>query len=238
VGIANSTVEKPLLILTIEGPEVKHGRIEVDHLIRVLEVFQKTLRSFATELIKRNGSRFSGRQWALIAKDITLEVIGFASGSFSIKLALRRSSKDPSGALGRESLIAMVNSLRSICPDEESLENLNGDLSKPLASFAKIAPLLHNGIDQIRLTLPEDTGLTAVINEHMCRRLERFLSRKFAEFATEPPSALSDSGVSRKLTADELLNSDLVGIWRNRADIGDSSEFARELRNKAESRER
>jgi hypothetical protein len=37
-------------------------------------------------------------------------------------------------------------------------------------------------------------------------------------------------------TARDLLNSPLVGIWKDRTDIGDSVEFARELRRRSERR--
>jgi len=39
------------------------------------------------------------------------------------------------------------------------------------------------------------------------------------------------------MTATDLLESDLVGIWEDREDIGDSVEFARRLRRQAEQRE-
>lgn len=42
--------------------------------------------------------------------------------------------------------------------------------------------------------------------------------------------------VPRELTARELLQSDLVGLWADREDVGDSLEFARRLRRKAEYR--
>ena len=35
------------------------------------------------------------------------------------------------------------------------------------------------------------------------------------------------------MTVEELLNSGLVGIWKNRTDIKDNIEFARKLREKA-----
>ena len=38
------------------------------------------------------------------------------------------------------------------------------------------------------------------------------------------------------IPASELLRSGLVGIWKNRDDIKDSSEFARQLREKAQHR--
>lgn len=39
----------------------------------------------------------------------------------------------------------------------------------------------------------------------------------------------------RRMTARDLLQSDLVGIWADRNDIGDSVEYARDLRRKVES---
>jgi hypothetical protein len=41
---------------------------------------------------------------------------------------------------------------------------------------------------------------------------------------------------SRDLTARELLRSGLVGLWADREDIGDGTEFARLLRRQAEHR--
>jgi hypothetical protein len=42
----------------------------------------------------------------------------------------------------------------------------------------------------------------------------------------------------RPLTADALLASGLVGLWSDRADIGDSREFARRLREQSQTRGR
>jgi len=39
-----------------------------------------------------------------------------------------------------------------------------------------------------------------------------------------------------KLTARKLLNSGLIGIWKDRTDITDSSKFARKLREQAQKR--
>lgn len=41
---------------------------------------------------------------------------------------------------------------------------------------------------------------------------------------------------STQLTANDMAQSDLVGIWADRTDITDSLAFARQLRNKAERR--
>jgi hypothetical protein len=43
---------------------------------------------------------------------------------------------------------------------------------------------------------------------------------------------------SRQLTARDLLHSDLVGLWADRDDVGDSLLFARQLRRRAERRRR
>lgn len=39
------------------------------------------------------------------------------------------------------------------------------------------------------------------------------------------------------LTSRDLLNSGLIGLWKDRDDIGDSVEFARHLREKAQRRD-
>ena len=45
------------------------------------------------------------------------------------------------------------------------------------------------------------------------------------------------AGKKDKMTARKLLESGLVGIWADREDIGDSSHYARELRERAQTRE-
>jgi hypothetical protein len=62
--------------------------------------------------------------------------------------------------------------------------------------------------------------------------------------SAEPDSAVRvtveplGGAVKRALRASDLLHSGLVGIWAGRVDIGDSREFARRLREKAQTRER
>ncbi len=40
-----------------------------------------------------------------------------------------------------------------------------------------------------------------------------------------------------RMTAKDLLNSEILGLWKNRTDINDSLAFARQLREKAQKRE-
>ncbi len=42
-----------------------------------------------------------------------------------------------------------------------------------------------------------------------------------------------DKTEAKTMTVEELLNSGLVGIWKDRTDIKDNVDFARELREKA-----
>jgi len=46
------------------------------------------------------------------------------------------------------------------------------------------------------------------------------------------------SGGKRRMTARDLLNSGLVGLWADRTDIKDSSSYARYLRKLAQERHR
>ena len=48
----------------------------------------------------------------------------------------------------------------------------------------------------------------------------------------------AENSVERSMTGADLLKSKLVGMWAERKDIGDSVEFSRELRKKAEKRSR
>jgi hypothetical protein len=46
------------------------------------------------------------------------------------------------------------------------------------------------------------------------------------------------AGIQRRMTAADLLHSGLIGMWADRADISDSREFARRLREQAQTRRR
>jgi hypothetical protein len=46
------------------------------------------------------------------------------------------------------------------------------------------------------------------------------------------------AGRQRGMSASDLLQSGLVGMWADRTDIGDSREFARRLREQAQTRRR
>jgi predicted DNA-binding antitoxin AbrB/MazE fold protein len=59
-----------------------------------------------------------------------------------------------------------------------------------------------------------------------------FEPRVVGEIKSEPVGAVA----KRKLTASDLLQSGLVGMWAGRTDIADIREFARRLREQAQTR--
>jgi hypothetical protein len=60
---------------------------------------------------------------------------------------------------------------------------------------------------------------------------------KAVQVTVEPVTAEA-AGKSATISAADLLNSDLVGMWADRSDIGDNHEYARRLREQAQSRRR
>ncbi|MCP3963118.1 MAG: hypothetical protein GY719_35205 [bacterium] len=72
------------------------------------------------------------------------------------------------------------------------------------------------------------------------RKLDAVLSRKLREAMRrlkpgEAPATTAESG-RRRLTANDLLESGLVGMWQDRPEARDSAAFARQLREKAQRR--
>jgi hypothetical protein len=80
------------------------------------------------------------------------------------------------------------------------------------------------------------------------RAYRRRRALQIAAIGSRQPAAESGSGPSpdpadgKPATGKELLEalqrSGFIGAWKDRVDIGDSSEFARRLRERAQSRER
>jgi len=60
----------------------------------------------------------------------------------------------------------------------------------------------------------------------------------FIGFLKERPSREQTESSPQPLTARTLLQSEVVGLWADREDIGNSLDFARQLRQEAERRRR
>jgi len=76
----------------------------------------------------------------------------------------------------------------------------------------------------IRATIPADHRLVVEVPEHV--------PAGPAEIVVRPV----EPGGTERGTAADLLASGLFGIWKDRTDIRHSSQFARELRQRAEQR--
>lgn len=57
----------------------------------------------------------------------------------------------------------------------------------------------------------------------------------FIDFIQTRLDSETDSG-KKRLNARELLASNLIGLWKDRLDISDSAQYARQLRNQAQRR--
>ena len=66
---------------------------------------------------------------------------------------------------------------------------------------------------------------------------DKQLRQALLDLTAQPKRRTERLPVRHALTARDLLNSDLIGMWQNRADIRDSAAFARQLREQAQNRE-
>ena len=89
----------------------------------------------------------------------------------------------------------------------------------------------------------EDLSMNAVhVEEVLQQDGELFITglpyRKGQKIEVLLFSESSDADVSPFLRADRLLHSELVGLWKDRQDLPESTEYARQLRRQAQSRKR
>jgi hypothetical protein len=238
----NGKNDQPRLVLTIEGPEVKSGRIRVQHLAKILEAFQKSLRLVTTQLLRDRPEKVARQKSALTQELSTLEVVALKAGSFSVTLGLVTPtipSSIPDGErLGHAAMKTIVDSLHLI-EAEKGSELEYRSMIQHLVPFARMAPLFDKGVEHIRVHFSGKTDSTAVLNQFVCESIEE-LSRKKARQASSAaePTVARPEGTIEKLTADELLHSALIGMWRNRNEMSDSGRFAREIRERAQIRKK
>ena len=111
---------------------------------------------------------------------------------------------------------------------------------RPSGGKAEELQVLENG--RLRLSFSQKTGtLVALENRLTEEKLDvEEAERRLADPAEKPipyEQARKEKSVAkRQMTARDLLESGLVGIWEDRTDIGDSLSFARKLRERAQRR--
>ena len=86
-----------------------------------------------------------------------------------------------------------------------------------------------------RITVKSRVGADGVL--HLDLPVGQADADKEVQVTVEPITP-TPVGKLHAFTARELLNSGLVGMWQERTDILDSQEFARQLRDRAQTRER
>ena len=65
---------------------------------------------------------------------------------------------------------------------------------------------------------------------------DKQLRQDWGAAVTKSPRPKRSRPSRKYLTARQLASSEIVGMWKDRTDIGDSAEFARQLREKAQRR--
>ncbi len=83
------------------------------------------------------------------------------------------------------------------------------------------------------ITVTEKMILKALLSLEPERWIEVW---NFIGYLNQYPGKAKPRSGRRPMTARDLLQSNLVGLWADRADIGDSTVFARQLRERAERR--
>jgi hypothetical protein len=80
----------------------------------------------------------------------------------------------------------------------------------------------------------ETFSFTAEIEIPPSREIHLTLPEDMPTGAAKISIVIAEHGINRRIrTLGELLNSELFGLWRDRTDIRDSVEFARQLRRDA-----
>ncbi|MBI5082214.1 MAG: hypothetical protein HZC38_21145 [Chloroflexi bacterium] len=77
----------------------------------------------------------------------------------------------------------------------------------------------------------------AILNALLALDHERWIEvLDFIGYLKQRQKMTTPKSTPRQMTARDLLQSNLVGLWADRTDIGDSVVFARQLRERAEQR--
>jgi hypothetical protein len=94
--------------------------------------------------------------------------------------------------------------------------------------YNEVAPRKHRGAEVMsRIVMKANVGNDGVLHLNLPLGSER---------ANAEVQVTVETFEKRPMTADALLKSGLIGLWADREDIQDSREFARALRERAQSR--
>jgi hypothetical protein len=86
-------------------------------------------------------------------------------------------------------------------------------------------------------------SFTPITEQYLLERVRRLPPERWPEVlrfveSLQPPEPAAAPDLPPIRTGADLLGSDLIGLWKDRTDIGDSRAFARRLREQAQTRPR
>jgi hypothetical protein len=89
---------------------------------------------------------------------------------------------------------------------------------------------------KVGVKLPENAKVYVVVPDLQVGKTARVITPHLANPAQANEFKMDAGSTEKPMTGADLLKSGLIGMWAKRQNIGDSLEFARELRKKAEKR--
>jgi hypothetical protein len=233
---------KPLLRIGLHGTAVEEGRVSIDRLASLLRDVQLCVRRLGLALVANHpGETARLPSESIIWRSCTLEVVAFDEGSFCVCLDVpNRIRKAPWPHYhGQPLAVAAVDRfmevLDKLARGRGLAEEIPTDLLPPLK---RIARAFDHGFSEIIFCRP---GTSTGVREIRVRNTVRWPSGLQAPtnsgIPVLPVRFLEIGPFQRPSTARELMlalkENGLVGMWKDRTDIGNTEEFARRLRERA-----
>ena len=89
---------------------------------------------------------------------------------------------------------------------------------------------------KLGIKLPEKAKVYVIVPDLQVEKTTRVITPHLAKPTQANEFTMEAGSTEKPMTGADLLKSGLVGMWAKRKNIGDSLEFARDLRKKAEKR--
>ncbi len=227
---------EPLLRIGLHGTAVEEGRVSIDWLASLLRDVQLCVRRLGLALVANHpGETAPLVSEAVLWRSCTLDVVAFDAGSFCVRLDVpNRIRKAPwphyhGQPLAVAAVDRFMDLLDQLARGRGLAEKIPTDLLPPLK---RIARAFDHGFSEINFSrLGAATGVREISVRDTVRWLSGF------EAPTPAVSVLEIGPPQRPSTARELMlalkENGLIGMWKDRTDIGDTEEFARRLRERA-----
>jgi hypothetical protein len=235
---------EPLLLIGLHGPAVEEGRVSIDRLASLLRDIQLCVRRLGLALASETTAVAPPVSEAVLWRSCTLDVVGFDRGSMRIHLGVPNEIRkapwpryhgQPLAVAALDHFLDLLNRLEA---GPRMVERIPTNLLTPLKRIARV---FDRGISEISFS---GFGAAKGVRDIKFRDTARWLSAVEAPMNGHAPilrvpgkSQKQEGSFERPSTARELVlalkGNGLVGMWKDRTDIGDTEEFARRLREQA-----